>query len=132
MKNENQWLAAFLLDHIGDREHPMKRPKNPSVDRVLRDMIAQEVVERKALIINSGNGYYIPSVEDAPAVRAYILKERAKAKSIMERVDAINEMLDDLIKKALPEGSTTKTTYIVNENRGEINGYMENQRPVQG
>ena len=31
-------------------------------------------------------------------------------------------------KKALPEGSTTKTTYIVNNNRGEINGHMESQR----
>ena len=28
-------------------------------------------------------------------------------------------------EKALPEGSATKTTYIVNENRGEINGHME-------
>ena len=108
MKNENQWLAAFLLDHIGDREHPMKRPKNPSVDRVLRDMIAKTVTERKAFIINSGDGYYMPSIEDAPSVREYIGKERARAKAITERADAIEAMLNEMIKKHSPKGALRK------------------------
>ena len=37
--SKNQWLAEFLLDNIGGRDHPLKRPKNPSLDRELRGMI---------------------------------------------------------------------------------------------
>ena len=126
MNNKSQWLAEVLYGCIVNEGLTIKRPKNASVDRELREMIAENVVRRKALIINSGNGYYVPSAEDLPLIREYIAKERARAKAITEKVDAVEEMLDELIKKALPEGSTTKTTYILNENRGEINGNMEN------
>ena len=125
MNNKSQWLAEILYGCIVNDGLTIKRPKNASVDRELREMIAENVVRRKALIINSGNGYYVPSADDLPLIREYIAKERARAKAITEKVDAVEEMLDELIKKALPEGSTTKTTYIVNENRGEINGRME-------
>ena len=124
--SRSQWLAQILFDLIGNCDKPVRRPKNPSVDRALREMIAKSAIEHKALIINSGEGYYMPRAEDAPAVREYIAKERSKAKAITERVDAIEEMFDEILKKALPEGSTTKTTYIVNESRGEINGCLEN------
>ena len=126
MNNKSQWLAEILYGCIVNDGLTIKRPKNASVDRELREMIAENVVRRKALIINSGNGYYVPSAEDLPLIREYIAKERARAKAITEKVDAVEEMLDELIKKALPEGSTTKTTYIVDENQGESNGYMEN------
>jgi len=124
-KSKTQMLAEILYNFIVDDGLTVKRPKNMSVDRELRDMIAESVVERKALIINSGNGYYVPTIDDVPSIREYAGKERARAKAIMERVDAVEEMLDEMIKKALPEGSTTKTTFIVNENRGEINGNLE-------
>lgn len=124
-KSKTQMLAEILYNFIVDDGLTVKRPKNMSVDRELRDMIAESVVERKALIINSGNGYYVPAIDDVPSIREYAGKERARAKAIMERVDAVEEMLDEMIKKALPEGSTTKTTFIVNENRGEINGNLE-------
>ena len=125
MKSKTQMLAEVLYNFIVNDGMTVKRPKNMSVDRELRDMIAESVVERKALIINSGNGYYVPTIDDVPSIREYAGKERARAKAIMERVDAVEEMLDEMIKKALPEGSTTKTTFIVNENRGEINGNLE-------
>lgn len=124
-KSKTQMLAEILYNFIVDDGLTVKRPKNMSVDRELRDMIAESVVERKTLIINSGNGYYVPTIDDMPSIREYAGKERARAKAIMERVDAVEEMLDEMIKKALPEGSTTKTTFIVNENRGEINGNLE-------
>lgn len=124
-KSKTQMLAEILYNFIVDDGLTVKRPKNMSVDRELRDMIAESVVERKTLIINSGNGYYVPTIDDVPSIREYAGKERARAKAIMERVDAVEEMLDEMIKKALPEGSTTKTTFIVNENRGEINGNLE-------
>lgn len=124
-KSKTQMLAEILYNFIVNDGLTVKRPKNMSVDRELRDMIAESVVERKALIINSGNGYYVPTIDDVPSIREYAGKERARAKAIMERVDAVEEMLDEMIKKALPEGSTTKTTFIVNENRGEINGNLE-------
>lgn len=123
MKNKTQCLAEILYGFIVNDGMTVRRPKNMSVDRELRNMIAENVIERKALIINSGNGYYVPGVDDIPSIREYAEKERARAKAIMERVEAVEELLDELTKKeALPEGSTTKTTYIVNENRGEING----------
>lgn len=124
-KSKTQMLAEILYNFIVNDGLTVKRPKNMSVDRELRDMIAESVVERKALIINSGNGYYVPTIDDVPSIREYAGKERARAKAIMERVDAVEEMLDEMIKKALPEGSTTKATFIVNENRGEINGNLE-------
>lgn len=125
MNNKPKPLAELLYGFIVNDGMTVRRPKNMNVDRELRGMIAESVSRRNALIINSGNGYYVPDIEDVPSVREYIRKERARAKAITERVDAIEDMLDEMIKKALPEGSTTKTTYIVNENRGEINGHME-------
>lgn len=125
MKNNSQALAETLFDFIVGYGRTVKRPKNASVDRALRNIIAESVIKRKTLIINSGKGYYVPGIDDAPMVREYVAKERAKAIAIMERVDAVEDLLDEMIKKALPEESTTKTTYIVNENRGECNGHME-------
>lgn len=124
-KNKAQWLAEILLDLIVIDGKTVKRPNNRSVDRNLRNVIAEAVTNREALIINNGNGYFVPGADDAPAIREYINKERARAQAITERADAVEEMFNDLMKKALPEGSTTKTTYIVNENRGECNGHME-------
>lgn len=124
-KNKTQWLTEILLDLIISEGKTVRRPSNQSVDRSLRSAIADKVTNKEALIINNGEGYFVPGTGDAPAVREYISKERARAKAITDRADAVEEMFKETIKKALPEGSTTKTTYIVNENRGEINGHME-------
>ena len=50
--SKNQWLAEFLLDHIGDRDHPMKRPNNRSVDRVFRGLITERNATGQDTIIN--------------------------------------------------------------------------------
>ena len=101
-KSKTQMLAEILYNFIVNDGMTVKRPKNMSIDRELRDMIAESVVERKALIINSGNGYYVPTIDDVPSIRGYAGKERARAKAIMERVDAVEEMLDEMIKKSTP------------------------------
>jgi len=87
--SDNQWLAEFLLDRIGDREHPIKRPKNASVDRILRGLIAERNAAGEDVIINIGGGYFRAGPDDRPALLEYALKERHRANEIIKKVDAM-------------------------------------------
>lgn len=86
---KNQWLAEFLLDNIGDRDHPLKRPKNPSLDRELRGLISERNAAGEDIIINSGDGYYRAGPDDRPAVFEYWVKETHRAKEIKKKVDTM-------------------------------------------
>ena len=87
--SKNQWLAEFLLDNIGDRDHPMKRPKNPSLDRELRGLISERNAAGEDIIINNGEGYYRPGPDDRPAVFEYWVKETHRAKEIKKKADTM-------------------------------------------
>ena len=87
--SKNQWLAEFLLDHIGDREHPLKRPKDPSVDRVLRGLISERNAAGEDIIINNGEGYYRAGPDDRPAVFEYWVTETHRAKEIKKKADTM-------------------------------------------
>jgi len=86
-----QWLAEFLLDNIGDREHPMKRPKDGSVDRYMRGLIMEKNAAGEAVIINLGDGYFHAGPDDGPAVKEYALKELHRAHEIEKKA---RKMLD--------------------------------------
>ena len=86
---KNQWLAEFLMGHIGDREHPLKRPKDPSLDRVLRGLIAEKNAAGEDIIINNGDGYYRAGPDDRSAVLEYWVKETHRAKEIKKKADTM-------------------------------------------
>ena len=86
---KNQWLAEFLLDNIGDRSHPLKRPKNPSLDRELRGLIAERNAAGEDIIINSGEGYYRAGPDDRPAMFEYWVAETHRAKEIKHKADVM-------------------------------------------
>ena len=87
--SKNLWLAEFLLDNIGGRDRPLKRPKNPSLDRELRGLIAERNAAGEDIIINSGDGYYRAGPDDRPAVFDYWVKETHRAKEIKKKVDTM-------------------------------------------
>ena len=86
---KNQWLAEFLLSHIGDREHPIKRPKNPSLDRELRGLISERNAAGEDIIVNLGDGYFRAGPDDRPAVFEYWAKEKHRAKEIAKKADTM-------------------------------------------
>lgn len=86
---KNQWLAEFLLSHIGDRDHPLKRPKNPSLDRVLRGLIAEKNAAGEDVIVNNGDGYFRAGPDDRPAVFDYWVKETHRAREIKNKADTM-------------------------------------------
>ena len=82
---EKQWLAEILLDLVGDREHPMPRPKNPSVDRCLRGLISEKNAAGEDILINLGNGYFKAGPDDGPALKEYVYKELHRADEIRNK-----------------------------------------------
>lgn len=84
---KNQQLAEFLLNCIGDREHPVKRPRNRSVDRVLRGLISERNAAGLDIVINNGGGYYRAGPDDRPAVLEYWMKETHRAREIKNKAD---------------------------------------------
>jgi hypothetical protein len=87
--SKNQWLAEFLLEHIGGRERPLKRPKNPSLDREFRGLISERNAAGEDIIINNGEGYYRAGPDDRPAVFEYWIKETHRAKEIKKKADTM-------------------------------------------
>ena len=87
--SKNQWLAEFLIGHIGDREHPLKRPKNPNVDRALRALIAEKNAKGEDLVINLGEGYFRPNPDDKPAFLEYYAKEKHRIKQMEKKLDTM-------------------------------------------
>ena len=86
---KNQWLAEFLLSHIGDRNHPIKRPKDPSLDRALRGLIAEKNAAGEDVIVNNGEGYFRAGPDDRPAVFEYWIKETHRAREIKNKADTM-------------------------------------------
>ena len=87
--SKNQWLAEFLLSHIGDRDHPIKRPKNPSLDRELRGLISERNAAGEDIIVNLGEGYFRAGPDDRPAVFEYWVKETHRAREIKNKADTM-------------------------------------------
>ena len=77
------------MDHIGDREHPLKRPKNPSLDRVLRGLISEKNAAGEDIIINCGGGYFRPGADDRTAMFEYWVKETHRAAEIKRKADVM-------------------------------------------
>ena len=92
--DKKQELAERLLEHIGDREHPLHRPANPGIDRVLRRLIAERNAKGTDLIINVGCGYFRPSPDDKPAFLEYYAKEKHRIKQLDKKLD---KMFDTFI-----------------------------------
>lgn len=88
-RSKTQELAEFLLGCIGDRTHPVKRPKNPSADRWLRGLIAEKNAAGEDVIINNGGGYYRAGPDDRPAVFEYWVKETHRAAEIKRKADVM-------------------------------------------
>lgn len=86
---KNQQLAEFLLNCIGDREHPIKRPRNRSVDRIFRGLISERNAAGEDIIINSGEGYYRAGPDDRPAMFEYWVAETHRAKEIKHKADVM-------------------------------------------
>lgn len=82
--SRNQWLAEILFDMIGKYDKPIKRPKNPAIDRAFRRLI-QEANMSGDCIINLGEGYFRPGKDDYVDLAEYLLKEQARAKEIMSK-----------------------------------------------
>lgn len=88
-KARNQWLAEILLDMIGGRDCPLRRPINPSVDRELRGLIAEKNSAGEDVIINLGEGYFRPGKEDRADMLEYYLKEKHRVKEIEKKLDTM-------------------------------------------
>lgn len=84
---KNQQLAEFLLNCIGDRDHPIKRPRNTSVDRILRGLITERNAAGEDIIVNNGYGYFRAGPDDRPAVLEYWMKETHRAREIKNKAD---------------------------------------------
>ena len=88
--SRNQWLAEILFDMIGKYDRPIKRPKNPSVDRAFRQLIADANMNGDC-IINIGEGYYRPGKDDNVELAEYLLKEQARAREILSKCTAMRQ-----------------------------------------
>ena len=88
-KSKTQELAEFLLGCIGDSTHPVKRPKNASVDRELRGLIAEKNAAGEDVIVNNGEGYFRAGEDDRQAVFEYWVKETHRAAEIKKKADTM-------------------------------------------
>ena len=88
-RSKRQELAEFLLGCIGDSTHPVKRPRNASVDRELRGLIAERNAAGEDIIINNGEGYFRAGPDDRPAVFEYWIKETHRAREIKNKADTM-------------------------------------------
>ena len=92
---KNQMLVDILYDLL-DEGHRVKRPKNGSIDRELRELIAQKNAAGDDVIINIGEGYFRAGPDDGPALREYVAKERARAKTISDKAETMMETWEAL------------------------------------
>ena len=94
-KSKNQYLAELMLDKIGDRDHPLKRPPSPGIDRELRGLIAERNADGSDIIINLGEGYFRPGAEDRSVFYQYILAEKSRAREIIRKVDTMLDTYEE-------------------------------------
>ena len=113
--------ARLLFRQIGiGRERAIKRPENRSVDRKLRELIAEANLHG-CLIINVGRGIYIPRLdvpEEDSDLRGYIAKETSRGVETLKKARAMNKSYQRL--KAVQQGQTSIEDY-VDEWRQELN-----------
>lgn len=88
--SKTQWLAQILFEMIGEYDRPIKRPKNPSVDRAFRQLIAEANMNGDC-IINVGEGYFRPGKDDNVLLAEYLLKEQARAREIISKCTAMRQ-----------------------------------------
>lgn len=86
---KNQILAQIWFEQIGDdSSKPLRRPKDPAVDRAFRQLI-QHANNNGDCIINLGGGYYRPN--DLVELSEYLLKEQARAREILNKCIAMRQ-----------------------------------------
>ena len=91
--SKNQWLAEIMFSMIGKYDKPIKRPKNSGVDRAFRRLIEYANTHGDC-IINDGAGYYRPVRGDGfdeHCFNIYKAKELARAKAIIDKIDAMDK-----------------------------------------
>ena len=91
-----QDLANVYLDLIGEGKTIKRNKYNESVDRRLRELIAEKNLLGEDVIINNGDGYFKAGPDDGPALKAYLAKERSKATAIWARCDMMKDTWEGL------------------------------------
>ena len=91
---EEKSQAARLFDMIGEGiGRAVSRPKDPAVDRRLRQLVS-EANSTGDCIINMGFGYYRPGDDDCVEFQEYVAKERHRAKEILRKVNRMQQAYD--------------------------------------
>ena len=115
--------ARLLFRQIGiGRERAIQRPENLSVDRKLRELIAEANLHG-CLIINVGRGIYIPRLdvpEEDSDLRGYIAKETSRALETLRKAQAMNKSYQRL--KAVQQGQMSMEDYVDEWRRGQHEG----------
>lgn len=105
--------ARLLFRQIGrGRDRAIQRPANRSVDRKLRELIAEANLHG-CLIINVGSGIYIPRLEvpeEDSDLREYIAKEAHRGAETLKKAQAMNKSYQRL--KAVQQGQTSIEDYV--------------------
>ena len=91
---EEKSQAQRLFDMIGEGVgHAVSRPKDPKVDRRLRQLVS-EANSTGDCIINMGFGYYRPGDDDCVEFEEYVAKERHRAREILRKVSRMQQVYD--------------------------------------
>ena len=91
---EEKSQAQRLFDLIGEGiGHAVSRPKDPAVDRRLRQLVS-EANQAGDCIINVGFGYYRPGDDDSVEFEEYVAKERHRAREILRKVSRMQQVYD--------------------------------------
>ena len=97
---KRNWEAHELFRHIGiGRENAIQRPSDRSTDRALRKLISETNEEGKVVIINVGNGIYIPRPwvdAEMQELNEYVNKEKSRAKQIFRKAVKMRKAADNL------------------------------------
>ena len=89
---EEKSQAQRLFDMIGEGVgYAVSRPKDPAVDRRLRQLVS-EANQAGDCIINSGFGYYRPGDDDCVEFEEYVAKERHRAREILRKMRKMEEV----------------------------------------
>ena len=89
---EEKSQAQRLFDMIGEGVgHAVSRPKDPAVDRRLRQLVS-EANSTGDCIINMGFGYYRPGDDDSVEAEVYFASERHRARAILRKVRKMEEV----------------------------------------
>lgn len=89
-KTQADKLFSLIGEGIG---HAVSRPKDPKVDRRLRQLVA-EANKTGDCIINMGFGYYRPGDDDCVEFEEYIAQERSRAREILRKCRSMEQTYD--------------------------------------